>query len=138
MKNHLVCVLAMSLIWSLTATCSFADTVSASSPLLCAITEVVECNTLGACVNLEAEDAGLPDFLKIDLAAGKLREATSTSLRETGFKANSPVEGMTVLSGVEGLRGWSAVLSDDNSKLSASISDEQAGFIVFGVCRVDR
>jgi len=138
MKNRLVCLLSMLLFWALSTAGSLAASTSVSSPLLCAITEVVECNTLGECVNLEAEDAGLPDFLKIDLADGKLREATTTSLRETGFKANSPAEGVTVLSGVEGLRGWSAVLSDDNSRLSASISDELAGFVVFGVCRVDR
>lgn len=107
------------------------------SPLLCAITEVVECRALGRCQELAPADVGLPDFLKIDLKTRKLFEATSVSLRESRFTTSTVVEGAVILNGLASLRGWSAVLSEDNTRLTASVSDEQAGFVVFGVCRVE-
>ncbi len=106
--------------------------------LLCAITEVIECNSVGDCQALSASDAGLPDFVSVDLVAGKVREATTVSLRETSFKVNSKVDGTTILSGVDGRRGWSAVLSEGNTRLTASISDEKAGFVVFANCRAQQ
>ena len=77
--------------------------------LLCAITEVVECDSLGECSKLEAEEVGLPDFLIVDLESKKIKEATTVSLRESSFASHSPVEGITILSGVDGMRGWSAL-----------------------------
>jgi hypothetical protein len=105
--------------------------------LLCAITEVVECDSLGECSKLEAEEVGLPDFLIVDLESKKIKEATTVSLRESSFASHSPVEGITILSGVDGMRGWSAVLSSENTRVTASVSDEGAGFIVFGHCRAE-
>jgi len=119
------------------AYCPAASTAT-EGDLLCAITEVIECNSVGDCQALSANDAGLPDFVSVDLVAGKVREATTVSIRETSFKVNSKVDGMTILSGVDGRRGWSAVLSEGNTRLTASISDEKAGFVVFAICRVQQ
>lgn len=135
MKYRLTLVLLVIMSLPLSAVFCQAAAAAEGSPLLCAITEVVECGGLGECAELAAEDVGLPDFFIIDLNAKKLREASTVSLRESSFAAHSPVEGVTILSGVDGLRGWSAVLSQDNTRLTASVSDEQAAFVVFGHCR---
>jgi hypothetical protein len=79
----------------------------------------------------------LPDFLIIDLEAKKIMEATSVSLRENSFTTSSVREGVTILNGVDAVRGWSAVLSSNNTRLSASVSDEGAGFVLFGNCKVE-
>ena len=137
MEKRLSIVLMVLLFVGLTAVFCQAAEMKENQKLLCALTEVIECNTLGECSELAAEDVGLPDFLMIDLGEKKIMEATSVSLRETRFITSSAVEGMTILSGIDGLRGWSAVLSRDNTRLSASVSDESAGFVVFGACRVE-
>lgn len=134
MKYRLTVVLLIIMSLPLSAVFCHAAAVE-DSPLLCAINEVIECAGLGECAELAAEDVGLPDFFIIDLGARKLREASSVSLRESSFAAHSPVEGVIILSGVDGLRGWSAVLSQDNTRLTASVSDERAAFVVFGHCR---
>jgi hypothetical protein len=113
--------------------CQAADA-AANNQLLCAITEVIECDALGKCAELSAEEVGLADFLTVDLDAKKVREATTVSLRESSFNTHSPVEGVTILSGVDGLRGWSAVLSAGNTRMTASVSDESAAFVLFGHC----
>ena len=136
MKTRLARLLMMLLLLMSSVSCLAAET-TGSGQLLCAITEVVECDASGECTRLAAEDVGLPDFLKIDLEAKRIYEATSVSLRETRFKIVSTIDGLTILSGIEGLRGWSAVLSENNTRLNASITHEQAGFVVFGACRVE-
>ena len=138
MKTRLARLLMILLLLLMSSvSCLAAEMAGSSGQLLCAITEVVECDASGECTRLAAEDVGLPDFLKIDLEAKRIYEATSVSLRETRFKIVSTIDGLTILSGIEGLRGWSAVLSENNTRLNASITHEQAGFVVFGACRVE-
>ncbi len=137
MKYHLASCLLLIFLLPLSAVLCAEAAAAENGRLLCAITEVIECDPHSGCSELGAEDVGLPDFLVIDLEAKKILEATSVSLRESGFNTNSSVEGMTILSGVDGLRGWSAVLSANNTRLTASVSDELAGFVVFGSCRAD-
>jgi hypothetical protein len=108
---------------------------SGGDQLLCAITEIVECDAQGECAQRAAEDVGLPDFVMIDLKEKVLTEATPAGGRVSSFNSSSSIEGQTVLSGVDGTRGWSAVLSNGNRRLSATVSDELVGFVVFGVCR---
>ena len=137
MEKPLVRVILVLLATGLSAVFCQAAEINKNQQILCAITKVVECDAQVKCVELAVADAGLPDFIMIDLEAKKLSEATPEGGRESSFSTSSSVEGQTILAGVDGLRGWSAVLSDHNRRLSASISDELAGFIAFGVCRAE-
>jgi len=134
MKYHLQSLLLAVMLVLLSAVFCQAADAAAKNSLLCALTEVIECDDLGECTPLGSEEVGLPDFITIDLDAKKIKEATSVSLRESSFVSQSPVEGMIILSGVDGLRGWSAVLSAGNTRVTASVSDEKAAFVLFGHC----
>lgn len=133
MKNYLMALLLAVL----PVTLCQAATGNTDDKLLCALTKAVECNVSGECLDLAAEDVGLPSHLIIDLDEKKLMEATSVSLRETSFNVHSKTAGTIILSGTNGLRGWSAVLTENNTRLSFSVSDESSGFIVFGACRAE-
>ena len=137
MAKFLFKVFLLLLGTGLTAGFCQASETNDNQQLLCAITKVIECDSQGKCVDLAVAEAGLPDFITIDLETKTLAEATPEGGRESSFSTSSSVEGQTILAGVDGLRGWSAVLSDHNRRLSASISDELAGFVVFGVCRAE-
>ena len=103
---------------------------------LCALTEVIECDRLGECAEQMPETIGLPDFIVIDLDQMELQTPSNEGVRKTKIGASLMIEGKTILSGIE-QRGWSAVLSEGNTRLSATISDELVGFILFGVCRAE-
>jgi hypothetical protein len=137
MKNPVTRLFLALLLAVLPVALCQAATGSEDGKLRCALTKVVECNVSGECLDLAAEDVGLPNPLIIDLEEKKLLEATSVSLRETSFNVHSKAAGMIVLSGTNGLRGWSAVLTDNHARLSLSVSDEISGFIVFGACRAE-
>ncbi len=106
-----------------------------SVPLLCAVVRVIDCGVEGDCEQITPEIANIPQFLRIDF---KKKEITAT--KESGRKEKSEiktlerVEGRIIMQGTGGSRGWTMVISEDTGKMSATASDEQSGFVVFGAC----
>jgi hypothetical protein len=106
-----------------------------SAPLLCAVTEVFDCQAGGGCQHGTAESVNLPQFVKINFA-----EKTLSTPEEGGSKRMTPithverVDGNIVLQGIEGSRAWSIVIANETGKISATVSDHQVGFVVFGAC----
>lgn len=113
---------------------SYAAPTTNDGSLLCALTEIVECDALGDCVGVLPEEVGLPNFVVIDLEQKKLLEARDEGLRSTKIDAISQAEGRVAFGGLDHGRGWSAVLSGENRFLSATVTGDGAGFVVFGSC----
>ena len=106
-----------------------------STPLLCVPITVTECGPDGDCVRVTATKVNLPQFLKVDL---KVRTVSGTE--ETG--RSSPVrnvehlDGNLIIQGGQGGRGWSMAIAEATGKMSAAISSESEGFLVFGTCTI--
>jgi hypothetical protein len=106
-----------------------------SVPLLCAVIEVFDCQADGDCQRGTAESVNLPQFVKVDFA-----EKTLSTPEQGERKSITPithaerVDGNMVLQGVEGGRAWSMVIAKETGKISATVSDHQVGFVVFGAC----
>jgi hypothetical protein len=103
-----------------------------SLPLLCASSTVIECGTSGECQRGTVESANIPPFVKIDFEAKLLRAANSD--RTTAIKHLEHLDGRLILQGGQGGRGWSIVIAEDTGKMSVAVSEDQAGFIIFGAC----
>ena len=80
-----------------------------------------------------AEIANIPRFLKINFKK-KTITATEESGRKdvTQIKNFERINGKMILQGTEGGRGWTMVISEETGEMSATVSDDQAGFVVFG------
>ncbi len=106
-----------------------------SVPLLCAVIEVFDCQVAGDCQRGTADSVNLPQFLKIDVNAKTLSTTEEgEGKRVTPIKNFERVEGHMILQGAEGGRAWSMVIATETGKVSASVSDNQVGFVVFGAC----
>ena len=104
-----------------------------SATLLCAVIDVIECGADGECLEVSAEAAGIPDFLIIDFENNTIRATEESGRIETTAIQNvQHVDGKLILQGAENGRGWSIVISEDSGRMSATVSDEEVGFIVFG------
>ena len=106
-----------------------------SVPLLCALIEVFDCQASSDCQRRVAESVNLPQFVKVNFAEKTLStpepgERTSV----TPMTRVDSVDGNMILQGVEGSRAWSMVITNDTRKMTASVSDHQVGFVVFGSC----
>jgi hypothetical protein len=113
---------------------STAAPLDGSVPIVCAATEIRECDHTGACTRRTAEEVNLPVLLRVDV-----RQKVLSSLeadRTAPIHAVERQDGRLVLHGGQGGRGWTAVIAEASGRLSASVVDEQAGFMVFGACAV--
>jgi hypothetical protein len=105
-----------------------------SVPLLCAVIQVVECAAGGECYPVQPEVANIPRFLKINF-----KKKTISATEETGIKAVTQIKnidhvnGNMILQGSENGRGWTMVISEKTGKMSATVSDDRVGFVIFGV-----
>jgi hypothetical protein len=106
-----------------------------SVPLLCAVIEVFDCQGGGECLRGTADSVNLPQFVKINFAEKTLSTPTGgENNRVTPIKNVERVDGNVILQGVEGSRAWSMVIAKQTGKISATVSDDQVGFVVFGAC----
>ncbi len=104
-----------------------------SQSLLCAPIEVIECEAGGKCYNGTADDVNLPQFIKVDFK-NKLLSASNQPSRTAPIIHFERNNGRLILHGGQHGRGWTAIISEETGKLSATIAEEKFGFIVFGAC----
>ena len=106
-----------------------------SKPLLCAIIETFECGYGTECQWGTAQSINLPQFLKIDFKEKKIG-----GTRENGEVLTTKIENMErsdgklVLQGTQNNKGWSMLINEATGKMTITVSDDQAGFVVFGAC----
>lgn len=104
-----------------------------SVPLLCAVIQVVECGAGGECYPVQPEVANIPRFLKINFKKKTISATEDSGRKEvTKIKNIEHANGKVVLQGSENGRGWTMVISEETGKMSATVSDDQVGFVVFG------
>jgi hypothetical protein len=105
--------------------------VDVSKPLLCAVTEAIECPVDGECASLGVDDVNIPAFLVVDAKAKKLSEHKGQ--RVTPAQSVTERDGHLYLQGIEE-RVWSAAISSSTGQMALTASRPEAGFVVFGVC----
>ncbi len=111
-----------------------AATFDGSVPILCVPIEIVECEAGGNCSNNTAEGVNLPQFIKIDFKEKTLSAA------EEGGGPTAPIQyvqrenGRVIMHGGQLGRGWSVVVSEETGKMSATVTEDQVGFVIFGAC----
>jgi len=117
----------------LTPLSSSAGPFDGSVPLLCAVIQVVECDAGGECYPVQPEIANIPRFLKVNFKNKTISATEESGRKDTSrIKNIERVNGNLILQGSENGRGWTMVISEETGKLSATVSDDQAGFVVFG------
>lgn len=104
-----------------------------SVPLLCVPIEITECEAAGKCYQGSAEDVNLPQFIKVNFK-DKLLTGVDNPPRTTPIDYMERENGKIVLHGGQAGRGWTIVISEATGKLTASISDDGTGFVIFGAC----
>ena len=104
-----------------------------SVPLLCAVTDVMECGPAGDCQRRSVEAVNLPPFLVVDVSAQSIA-AGDGSNRTAPIQRIERADGRVILQGGQEGRAWSAVVAADTGKLSAGVVDQQGAFVLFGAC----
>ena len=113
-----------------------------SKELLCAVMNIVECEPGGQCMNVTAEQVGIPNFLRIDFKKKKLSATFADgSEKKSIVKNTEKIDGKVILQGaedgIEGVRdglGWSLAVDEQNGKMVLTASGDAVAFVMFGAC----
>jgi hypothetical protein len=132
---HKLTTFSLALCLSLTPFTVFAAPYDGSVPLLCAVIEVLECEAGAGCHRGDAESVNLPPFVKIDVPRKVLGTTEAAVVqRMTPIRHVEQLDGQLILQGGENGRAWSLTIAQDTGKITATITDDQVGFVIFGVC----
>ena len=105
-----------------------------SAPLLCAATTVTECAAEGKCQRRSAESVNLQSLFRVDAKTMKVRNLEIEKGRESPIQSVGHANGKLILNGADGERGWIVLIHEDTGKMSAVVSGDGEGFVVFGQC----
>ena len=113
---------------------AIADDVSDSDKLICSASRVTLCFESGDCMDVNAWELDMPQFVLIDL-----KKKTVSTTKASGEDRSSTVqtsrdETELFLQGVENGRAFSFVIDQATGLLSAAISSDGATISVFGAC----
>lgn len=112
---------------------AFAGDFDGSKPLICATIEARDCVLGAACYTGEAKTVGAPSFIRIDFANKAI----------IGQKSTSPIasmessESQLLLQGTEQGYGWALAIHLETGDFSASMTNTDGSFLMFGTCTVD-
>jgi hypothetical protein len=106
-----------------------------SRDLLCAPTDVAECDFAARCERVSPSEVDLPNFLRLQFAR-KQMVSVGTPERATAIESVRSLGGTTILQGAENGRAWSLVIDQQSGVMSGSVVDGQGAFAVFGACTI--
>jgi hypothetical protein len=119
-----------------------AEDFDGSKELMCSCMRVIECAPDGNCVQVTAEEIGIPQFLKINFEQ-KTISAPQWGENQTPSRIENleRIDGKLILQGAEdGYKevrdgtGWSIAISEETGKMVLTESGDQVAFVVFGAC----
>lgn len=105
--------------------------IDTSGPVLCALTEAMECSAESECAQVQPEDLNLPPFVVVDVKGKKLSEHHGK--RSSPIQTVNERNGAVYLQGFE-QRAWGIAISKETGRMTASAAGDQGAFVIFGAC----
>jgi len=99
-----------------------------SQDLLCAPSDVAQCDQSARCDRVSASEVDLPAFLRIEFGKKRLVSVGSPE-RATPIETVRQKDGLTILQ-----RAWSLVVDQASGRMTGSIADGEGAFAIFGAC----
>jgi hypothetical protein len=125
--------LGLALLLGCATAATAASSFDGSRDLLCAPSDVAECDSSGRCNRVSPSDVDLPHFMRVQFGKKRL-VSQDTQERITPIESQHSADGATVLQGTQNGRAWSLVIDQQTGKLSGSVVDGEGAFLVFGAC----
>ena len=106
-----------------------------STPMLCAVSTVMECDAEGKCVRITPDHhPDFPSILRVNVPQRVIVGGGGPDGRKSEIKSVTRLDGRLVLQGGENGRGWTATVAEDTGRMSAGIVTDTFAFNLFGAC----
>ena len=104
-----------------------------SQDLLCAPTDIAQCDETARCERVSPSEVDLPPFIKLDFGKKRMMSLADPP-RETPIETVHQRDGLTILQGAQNGRAWSLVIDQASGRMTGSVADGEGAFAVFGAC----
>ena len=104
-----------------------------SKPLICATVEARDCVLGMTCYAGEAREIGAPAFMRVDFS----KKTITGPQRTTPIVAMEKSENQLLMQGAELGFGWTFAIDQTNGYFSASLTNIDGTFLLFGSCTQD-
>src|SRR5262249_25637392 len=105
-----------------------------STPMLCAVSTVMEGDATGKCVRITPDvHPDFPSFLRVTVPQRVIVDG-GPGARKSEIKSGTRLDGHLILAGGENGRGWTATVAEDTGRMSAGIVTDTFAFNLFGAC----
>jgi hypothetical protein len=104
-----------------------------SKDLLCAPTDIAQCDETARCERVSPSEVDLPPFIRLDFGKKRMMSLADPP-RETPIETVRQHEGLTILQGAQNGRAWSLVIDQASGRMTGSVADGEGAFSVFGAC----
>jgi len=101
-----------------------------SKTIICAPVEAMDCTPGAVCERGEPDDIGAPAFIRIDFG----KKMVVGPKRSTPIASIEKNEVQVLLQGSELGYGWSIAVDQQSGHLSATLTDHEGAFVLFGSC----
>ncbi len=130
-------------VWLMSVSAGAGD-FDGSKELICSAMDIVECLPGGKCMEVTAEQVGIPYFLRINFKNKKVSATHADgSQKNSAIKNIEKIDNKVIIQGAEdGIKdvrdgvGWSAAISEDSGKMVITAAGDDVGFVIFGACTV--
>jgi len=134
--------LIVALILLLVPVVSHAGSFDGTTPLVCAVSESIECGPGGECLSVTPESLDFPRFFLVNFETKKMTTLAGIGVQQTSdIERVERVEKKLILQGAEDSRedvrdavGWSMAISETSGMMTLTASGDEAGFVLFGAC----
>ncbi|HYB44478.1 MAG TPA: hypothetical protein VEL75_22070 [Candidatus Methylomirabilis sp.] len=113
---------------------ALAAPLDGSVPVLCAASSVVECTHKGECARSTADDASVPQFVRVDV--GKRMLSSVDGARTSPISAVQRTNGRLMIQGMQNERVWGAVIEEQTGMMTATIGEDDGAIVISGTCIV--
>ena len=126
---------ALALAASLYGAGTSATSIDGSANLLCAALDVVGCENGPGCVEGQARDFELPQFMLIDFENKLIRSKDDVEKKVVSPMQNlQKTDKQIIIQGVENDHGWSATINRESGNINFAASGPEVSFMVFAAC----
>jgi hypothetical protein len=103
-----------------------------SKLLICAPVEVMDCGAGDGCAKGTPDEAGLPAFMRIDVA----RKVVVGPKRTAAIEHIDRSDDQLLLQGTEFGYAWTLVIDQATGRVAGSLVNREGAFVLFGACTV--
>ena len=102
-----------------------------STPILCAVNAVMDCEA-GSCERSSADEAQVPPFVRIDVQRRLLSSVDGA--RTSPIAQTQRTSGRLMLQGMQNQRVWGAVINEQTGSMWATVGEDDGAIVISGAC----